>query len=184
MTHFRMPVKRLMIFGPCQETSYIHSPREESFLFHLKYIDVSRTTHTNLDVKQEKRIDDYWNIDGKRDLSDSSTGFTEFTFITEKPPEGYFRSGERLTKRQATSRLDHLWSELWKGFSRNAELKEKHKWSNEKPKLDNARKLRGFMSLTLRTRNSKKPSTMLARNWKQQRLPLCLARSARTVSMG
>ena len=38
--------------------------------FEVKYIDVSRTTHTNLDVKQEKRIDDYWNIDGSRDLSD------------------------------------------------------------------------------------------------------------------
>ena len=30
----------------------------------MNYIDVSRTTHTNLDVKQESRIDDYWNIDG------------------------------------------------------------------------------------------------------------------------
>ena len=38
--------------------------REESFPIPLKYIDVTRTTHTNLDVKQEKRIDDYWNIDG------------------------------------------------------------------------------------------------------------------------
>ena len=35
------------------------------------YIDVTRTTHTNLDVKQESRIDDYWSIDGSRDLSDS-----------------------------------------------------------------------------------------------------------------
>ena len=38
----------------------LYSPREESFPIPLKYIDVSRTTHTNLDVKQEKRIDDYW----------------------------------------------------------------------------------------------------------------------------
>ena len=54
-----------------------YSPREESFpILPLKYIDVSRTTHTNLDVKQEKRIDDYWNIDGSRDLSDPWTGFT------------------------------------------------------------------------------------------------------------
>ena len=36
----------------------LYSPREESFPVPLKYIDVSRTTHTNLDVKQEKRIDD------------------------------------------------------------------------------------------------------------------------------
>ena len=45
----------------------LYSPREESFHIPLKYIDVSRTTQTNLDVKQEKRIDDYWNIDGSRD---------------------------------------------------------------------------------------------------------------------
>ena len=48
----------------------LYSPREESFPVPLKHIDVARTTHTNLDVKQEKRIDDYWNIDGSRDLSD------------------------------------------------------------------------------------------------------------------
>ena len=47
----------------------LYSPREESFPIPLKYIDVSRTAHTNLDVKQEKRIDDYWNIHGSRDLS-------------------------------------------------------------------------------------------------------------------
>ena len=41
----------------------LYSPREESFPIPLKYIDVTRTTHTNLDVKQEKRINDYWNID-------------------------------------------------------------------------------------------------------------------------
>ena len=45
----------------------LYSPREESFPIPLKYIDVTRTTHTNLDVKLEKRIDDYWNIDGSRD---------------------------------------------------------------------------------------------------------------------
>ena len=32
----------------------LYSPREESFPIPRKYIDVSRTTHTNLDVKQER----------------------------------------------------------------------------------------------------------------------------------
>ena len=122
----------------------LYSPREESFPIPLKYIDVSRTTHTNLDVKQEKRIDDYWNIDGSRDLSDSWTGFTQFTLLEEKPPDGYMWSGERLTRRQSTSRPDHLWPELWIKMGRNAKLKEKQKWSDEKPKLDNARRLRGI----------------------------------------
>ena len=62
---------------------------------------------------QERRIDDYWNIDGSSDLSDSCTGFTQFTQLEEKPPDGYMWSGWRLTKRQATSMPDHLWPELW-----------------------------------------------------------------------
>ena len=104
-----MPVKQLMISGPCQETSYTaitlnpesnFTRREKNHsLFHFKYIDVSRTTHTNLDVKQEKRIDDYLNIDGSRDLSDPWTGFTQFTLLEEKPPEGYKWSGGRLTRK-------------------------------------------------------------------------------------
>ena len=106
-----------MISGPRQETSYtanhvetrvkLYSPREESFPIPLKYIDVSRTTHTNLNVKQEKRIDDYWSIDGSRDLSGSWTGFTQFTLIEEKPPKGYMWSGRETDKTavniQATS---------------------------------------------------------------------------------
>ena len=73
----------------------LYSPREESFPIPLKYIDVTRTTHTNLDVKQEKRIDDYWNIDGSRDLSDPWTGFTQFTLLEVKAPDGYMWSGRR-----------------------------------------------------------------------------------------
>ena len=92
-----------MTSGPCQETSQtaitlktrdkLHSPREESFPIPLKYIDVSRTTHTNVDFKQEKRIDDCWNVDGSRDLSDPWTGFTQFVLLEEKPPDGYMWSG-------------------------------------------------------------------------------------------
>ena len=56
------------------------------------------TTQTNLDVMQESRIDDYWNIDGSRDLSDSWTGFTQFTLLDEKPPDGYMWSGRETDK--------------------------------------------------------------------------------------
>ena len=93
--------------------------------------------------KKAASMIDYWNIDGSRGLSDSWTGFTQFT-LSEKPPEGNMWSGRRLTKRQATSRPDHLWLELCRRMSKNAKLMEKHKWSIEKPKLDNARRLRGI----------------------------------------
>ena len=104
---------------------------------------------------QERRIDDYWNIDGSRDLSASWTGFTQFTLLREKPPDGFLWSGERLTKRQVTSRPDHLWPELWIKLGRNAELKEKQKWSNDKPKLENARRLRGIYFIDLEDKEVK-----------------------------
>ena len=71
----------------------LYSPREESLLVPLKYIDVSRTTRTNLEVMQERRIDDYWIIDGSRALSDYWRGFTQFVLLEEKPPDGYMWSG-------------------------------------------------------------------------------------------
>ena len=80
----------------------------------------------------------------RRDLSDPWTGFTQFTILDEKAPDGYTWSGGRLTRKQVTSRPDHLWPELWKSMGKNAKLKEKQKWSEEKIHLDNARKLRGI----------------------------------------
>ena len=99
----------------------LYSPREESFPIPLKYIDVSRTVHTNLDVKQEKRTDDYWNTYGPRDLSDPWTGFTQFTLLDEKPPNGYMWSGWRLTRKQLTSRPDHLWPERWEKIGKECQ---------------------------------------------------------------
>ena len=159
----------------------LHSPREESFPIPLKYIDVSRTTHTNLDVKQEKRIDDYWNIDGSQDLSDLCTGFTRFILLEEKPPDGFLWSGWRLTRKQLTSRPDHLWPELWEKMGKNAKLREKQKWSHEKLTSITHENYEGSISSTLRTRNSNIPSRMLVRNWKHQWLLLCPAKLSRAI---
>ena len=63
--------------------------KKKHSVFHLKYIDVFRSTHTDLDVLQEKRIDDYWKVDPNRHLSDSWKGFTKFTLLREKPPKRY-----------------------------------------------------------------------------------------------
>ena len=52
----------------------------------------------------------------------------------------------------------------------------RQKWSHEKPQLDNAPKLPGIYFI-------RRPSRMLARNRKHQWLPLCRARSARTIKI-
>ena len=53
-------------------------------------------------------------------------------------------SGERLTKIQTTTRPDHVWPEVWTKIGEAAQNREKPEWAKEKPKLDNARRLRGI----------------------------------------
>ena len=156
------------------------------FLFHWHiyifiFIDASRTTHTNLDVKQERRIDIYFNIDGSRDLSDSWTGFTQFTPLHEKPPDVYMWSGRRMTRRQATSGPDHLWPELWINLGRNAKLKKKQSGHMKSSILTTHEKYEGSISLIRKTRNLRRPSRMLVRIWKHQLLPLCPAKFSRAI---
>ena len=43
-------------------------PSEETFTIPTKYIDVTGSSYTDLDVMQEKRVDDYWNVDSNRSL--------------------------------------------------------------------------------------------------------------------
>ena len=72
-----MMVKQEVISGPFQGTAFtvitlnreskLYVPREESFPIPLRYIDVTRATSTTLDVMLERRIDDYWHIEGNRD---------------------------------------------------------------------------------------------------------------------
>ena len=103
----------------------MYSPREESFPIPLKYIDVSRTTHTNLDVKQVKRIDDYWNIDGSH-LSDLWTGFTQLLYQKKKSPTDICGPG-RIDEKTAYIQARSSMARVMKSMGKNAKLKEKQK---------------------------------------------------------
>ena len=52
---------------------------------------------------------------------------------------GRSQKNTSVTKKKLPSRPDHLWPELWKSMGKQAKLKEKQKWSEEKLYLDNAR---------------------------------------------
>ena len=92
----------------------------------------------------EKQIEDYWNVDGEKELSDAWTGFTRFVLLKERPPEGYTWSGGDVQRKQKTSRPDDVWPDVWKFMSDAAKKKAKQRWAIEKPKPDNARHLRGI----------------------------------------
>ena len=92
-------------------------PKKETFPIPLKYIDVTGSTHTDLDVAQEKKIDDYWNVDPRKQLSDSWRGLTKFTLLKEKPPKrihvvrgGIDKDSNDYQTRSCTARnMDENW---------------------------------------------------------------------------
>ena len=68
---------------------------------------------------QESRIDDYWNIDGSRDLSDSWTGFTQFTLLSEKPPE------ENIWSRETDKTASDIQARSFMGRTLERNVKER-----------------------------------------------------------
>ena len=158
----------------------LYSPREESFPIPLKYIDVTRTTHTNLDVKQERRIDDDWNIDGSRDLSDPWTGFTQFTLLEEKPPDGFMWSGGDWRGNSLHP------GQIIYGQDSGRKWERMPSWRRSE-----YGRMKGSIWIThenfeesistRRTRRSKKPLRMRVRSWKHQSLLLCLVKLWRKI---
>ena len=149
----------------------LYTPREESCLVPLKYIDVTRATKITLDVIQESRIDDYWNIDVSKDLSDSWTGFTQFTLLKEKASRRI-----HVVREQIDQTANNI--KAWSPSVRNLEKYVKKLKNEGESKIERQVKNQSstmsedfevFISLNLRMRNSRRSSKVHGDNWKSQR---------------
>ena len=87
----------------------LHVPKEETFSMPLKYIDVTR--RESKCIRFLDRIHKVWRRNLQRDIW----------------------SGERLTKIQATTRLDNVSLEVWTKIGKAAQKWENREWANEKP---------------------------------------------------
>ena len=63
----------------------LYVPKEETFPTPMRYSDVVGRIRPWTWL-QQSRMDDQWNIDGDRNLSDPWSGFTQFTKTNEKHP--------------------------------------------------------------------------------------------------
>ena len=91
-----------------------------------------------------ENIEDYWNVDGERELSDAWTEFTRFISLNERPPDGHRWSGRRSTRKQTTFLPDDVWPDIGEFIGDASKKKAKQKWVIENPKLDNAKSLKGI----------------------------------------
>ena len=87
---------------------------------------------------------DYSKVDGEKELSDAWTGFTRFIVLKDTTGWIYTVREGRLTRKQTNSRHYNVWPDMWKHMSDASKWKANQKWTIEKPKLDNARQLRGI----------------------------------------
>ena len=114
----------------------------------MKYIDVNQNNWHGSGCDVGETVLKISGTLMERELSDAWTGFTRFIVLNETPPDGYIWSGERLTRKQTTKNKtsvpDNVWPEMWNHMSGASKRKEKRKWAIEKPRLDNARRLRGI----------------------------------------
>ena len=120
----------------------LHVPKEETFPIPLKYNDVTGSTHADLDVN------DYWNVDSCKHVSDSWRGFTKFTLLKENPSstqQDTCGPGKEIDKDSNNFQtFFDVWPEVWTKIGKAAQNREKQAWAKEKPNLDNARTLRGI----------------------------------------
>ena len=119
----------------------LYSPREESFPIPLKYIDVSRTAKFGCQARANASMIIGISMGQETCLVHGQVSLN-LLYWKKNLLKDFVWSGERLTRKQLTSRPDHLWPELWKSMGKHAKLKEKQQWSHEKLHLDDARKLR------------------------------------------
>ena len=69
-------------------------------------------------------------------------------------------------------------------MGRNAKLKEKHKWSGEKPKLDNARRLRGIYFIDPEDKEFKETIKNARRKLETPMAPAMLCKTSKTCKHG
>ena len=127
----------------------LYVPKEETLPSPLGYFDVTRSTHTNLDVMQEKRVDDDWKVCWNRSFSDSWTGFTNFTLLTNQGKTDKSSNDYEIRSRVAKS-VDKSQRSLAK--ARNTRMGSRKTQAREC-----AQNERNFILLTLETKHLKRP---------------------------
>ena len=111
--------------------------------FHFDTLDVTRASSTTLDVMLERRIDDTGISKETETFSDSWTGFTRFTTLDEKPPDGYTWSGGGWRRNKRHPGLTTCCQKYGKTWQKQRN-ETKNNSGVEKQELDNARRMRGI----------------------------------------
>ena len=155
----------------------LNVPSEDSFPIPLRYIAVTTATSTTLDVMLERRIDDYWNIEGNRDLADSWTGFTRFTILDEQTPDGRTWSGSGWQGNKRHPGLTTCGQRYGKTCQKQRNAKKSRSGLSKNRSLTKLEDCAVFTSLIQQMWSSNKLLKLRRKSWKFRCQQQCLARS-------
>ena len=93
----------------------LYMPREESFLIPKKYIDVTRTTYTSLDVLLEKILQ-MPEFGWRKRIVRCMDRLHKIHFIERKATRRIHMVREE-TRKQTASRPDNVWPDMWERMS-------------------------------------------------------------------
>ena len=122
----------------------LYVPKEDSFPIPQKYVDVARNTHTSLYGLCWRKILMIIGTWMEKENNQMRGQAAQDSFCCTKGHLTDIHGPRRLTRKQTTSRTDNAWLDMWKHMSDAAKSKAKQNWIIEKPKLENARQLRGI----------------------------------------
>ena len=107
----------------------LYSPREESFPVPLRH-----NQNYSHEFGCQAREAHWWLLEywWLKRLVWSLDGFHTIYSTRRKSSWRIYMVRGGVPRKQLTSRPDHLWPELWKSMGKNAKLKEKQKWAEDK----------------------------------------------------
>ena len=125
-------------------------PAEENMPLPLDYVDVMRTTRTNIDGV-EAEIEDVWhdNANAGRDLTEPWVGTTTFYLVKTRPKKGYaWQYGNCNGLRGTTPRPDFIHPDVWPGLPKTEKKHLQNKWKTLKPIVHAAKNKRGTFHIS------------------------------------
>ena len=153
-------------------------PKVESFLIPMKYISTLPEQHVHHLVycwKNRLKITGMWMEKKKCQMHGQDS--QDLSYERKGHGKDFHRPGERLTRKQATSRLDNVWPDMWKFMSDAAKKKAIQRWAIEKPKLEKCQTIqRNILYWTKRWRIQAHNESRSQESWKFRCQQQCLAK--------
>ena len=121
----------------------LYVPTDEDSDIPLKFLDVTRRTHTDMDHLSESIIRDEWctGDNDDRELSSWWTGCTKFDILRPAPPPGKMWVGPQLYDKRETTRPPWIQPSDWSDhMSKKQRQRETAKWNELRPRWDALRR--------------------------------------------